>query len=281
MARPNKQSEFQPANWRLINSGFLTGPANMAIDESILEAVAAGESPPTLRFYSWDPACLSLGFRQSGDVVDSSYCRSMGWDIVRRPTGGRAILHVDELTYSVCAPVGEPRVKGGVLESYQRLSEALLAGLRALGLKPAKAKSDPAQNGGDGPACFDGPSNYEITVDGRKLVGSAQMRKKGVVLQHGTLPLFGDVTRIVKALIFENGEEAQAFINHLNRRAITLETALGRHVSFEEATKFMQKGFEQALGLSFVTSELSAAERSWADELIAAKYASDEWTRRL
>ncbi len=262
-------------------SGLQHGPYNMACDEAILEAVAAGYSPPTLRFYGWQPACMSLGFRQSWQVIDVDFCRSVGWDIVRRPTGGRAILHIDELTYSVCAPVGEPRVKGGVLESYHRLSEAILAGLKELGLEPAKANIDPSLLKNDGPACFDVPSNYEITVNGHKLVGSAQVRKQGVVLQHGTLPLFGDITRIVEALVFESVDQRQELIEQLKRRAITLETSLDQPLSFDEVAGKMRKGFEQALNLSFNQSALSLSEQKRAEELIASKYGNDEWTRRL
>ncbi len=253
----------------------------MASDEAILEAVASGHSPPTLRFYGWRPACMSIGFRQGWQVIDMDYCRSLGWDIVRRPTGGRAILHIDELTYSVCALVSEPRVRGGVLESYQRLSEAILAGLRELGLEPAKANLDPSISKDDGPACFDIPSNYEITVNEHKLVGSAQVRKQGVVLQHGTLPLFGDITRIVEALVFENEVQRQDQIQQLKRRAITLESSLGYALPFDEVAGKIRKGFEQALNLRFKQRELSSAERKRADELIVAKYGNDDWTRRL
>ena len=190
------RKSYAAARWRLIMSGLADGPSNMAVDEAITEAVAAGENPPSLRFYGWQPACLSLGYRQPWTVVDTERCVAAGWDVVRRPTGGRAILHVDELTYSVIAPAGDPRVKGGILESYRRLSEALADGLIMLGLASAEAPPDPGTTLPAGLVCFDGPSNYEISHKGRKLVGSAQVRKKNVVLQHGTLPLIGDVGRV-------------------------------------------------------------------------------------
>jgi len=279
--RDTLSDSYQQAEWRLVLSGLQSGPINMACDEAILESVAAGQSPPTLRFYGWHPACMSLGFRQSWRVLDVDYCRSVGWDIVRRPTGGRAILHIDELTYSVCAPIGEPRVKGGVLESYQRLSEAILAGLRELGLEPAKANIDPSIVRNDGPACFDVPSNYEITVHGHKLVGSAQVRKQGVVLQHGTLPLFGDISRIVEALVFESEDQRKELIEQLKRRAITLESSLGRPLPFKEVAGKMRRGFEQALNLSFSEDDVSLREQERTEELIATKYGNDDWTRRL
>ncbi len=275
------EGKYELAEWRLITDGFLDGPWNMAVDEAILEAVAAGNSPPTLRFYGWQPACLSLGYRQNWAVVDGEFCLSAGYDVVRRPTGGRAILHIDELTYSVCCQADEARVQGGVLESYQRLSAALMAGLDTLGLAPAKADPNSNVSSCAGAACFDGPSNYEIVVHDRKLIGSAQVRRHGVVLQHGTLPLYGDVTRIVQALRFQDAGEKQALVEQLNRKAITLQEALGRTVSFDEAVQAMQAGFEQALNLNFVKSTLTNGEKTRASELRAQKYASDQWTKRL
>jgi lipoate-protein ligase A len=153
--------------------------------------------------------------------------------------------------------------------------------LQLVGLEPVKADPDPTQVGVDGPACFDGPSNYEITVQGRKLVGSAQVRKKGVVLQHGTLPLYGDVSRICHALYFESEDRRQALIEALRRQAITLEEALGRRISYDEAVASMRAGFEQALNLNFKVCELRESELDRAAELRAEKYASDSWTRRL
>jgi lipoate-protein ligase A len=279
--RPYRRESYEPASWRFLDTGRQAGPANMAVDEAILEAVAAGESRPTLRLYGWQPACLSLGYGQSWDVADFDACAERGWHVVRRPTGGRAILHVDELTYSVCAPMDEPRVRGGVLESYQRLSEALLAGLRLLGLEPARAKPYYQDQGEPGPACFDGPSHYEITVGQSKLVGSAQVRKHGVVLQHGTLPLYGDITRVVQALFFDAPGQRLAAQARLNYRATTLAASLGRRVEYEQAAEAMRQGFAQALTLELKEQGLSESEQARAGALRAEKYGHESWTRRL
>ncbi|MER3459321.1 MAG: lipoate--protein ligase family protein [Chloroflexota bacterium] len=203
----------------------------MAIDEAIVMAVGEGVAPPTVRFFAWQPPCLSLGYAQDAAEADVDRCRARGWDIVRRPTGGRAILHIDELTYSVVAPASDPRVAGGVLESYNRLSEALVAGLHHLGLMPERAKPIYQDRGALGAACFDGPAGYEITVGGRKLIGSAQMRRQGLVLQHGALPLEGDIARIAQALAFESEGERRALEARLRFRATTLHLALGRRVT--------------------------------------------------
>ena len=189
-------TEYPLTTWRLLNTQHLDGATNMAIDEAISRAVKADLVPPTLRFFGWQPACLSLGQAQPGGDVDQAACRSAGVDVVRRPTGGRAILHTDELTYSVIAPEREPRVAGTIVESYKRLSEGLLNGLMLIGVPTRQVERPDERDRDQGPVCFEVPSNYEIVFDGKKLVGSAQMRKAGVVLQHGTIPLHGDIARI-------------------------------------------------------------------------------------
>lgn len=273
-------AEFAPATWRLLDTGLADGPTNMAVDEAILTAVANNESVPTLRFYGWEPACLSLGRAQSIHEADEAACRAHGWHIVRRATGGRAILHLDELTYSVAAPQTEPRVAGGIQPSYERLSRALVAGLRLMGIETDRAPAAPSSpKNAAGPICFDTPAQYEITHQGRKLIGSAQMRRKGVMLQHGTLPLVGDVTRIVEGLALGMAEREAARVA-LRTQAVTLAELLGREVGLTTAVFFMRQGFMQALNLTLVKSDLSPAEKQHAAELRATKYAHDDWNRR-
>ncbi len=195
-------SKLPPATWRLINTGVSDGAANMAVDEAIMRSVAEGMSLPTLRFYGWEPPCVSVGYSQSvRKEVDLDRCRERGYTWVRRPTGGLAILHIDELTYSVVAPRGEARVAGDIITSYRRLSLGLVEGLRTLHGGVVQADLMEADGGLEkSAACFDVPSHYEVTAYGRKLVGSAQVRRNGVVLQHGALPLEGDVARLVDVL---------------------------------------------------------------------------------
>lgn len=273
---------LEPAGWRLVLSGEADGPWNMALDEALAEAVAAGVSPPLLRLYGWRPPCLSLGQGQAWDVVDAARCEELGWDIVRRPTGGRAVLHIDELTYTICAPEEESRVRGGVLESYRRLSAGLLAALRLMGLEPERAQSYYEDRGEAGPACFDGPSDYEITLGQRKLIGSAQMRKKGIVLQHGALPLHGDITRVAEGLAFDLPGQRLALKNRLRWRATALDEALGgRRLSWEEAAAYVRQGFASALNLTWEETPVTAAEWTRAGQLRAEKYAHSGWTQRF
>ena len=250
----------------------------MAVDEAILRAVAAGLVPPTLRLYAWEPPCLSLGRAQPLADVDREAVQAAGFDLVRRPTGGRAILHVDELTYSVVAPQREPRVTGGIVESYRRLSAGLVHGLERLGIAGlvADRRAPPSLTGRGGTGvCFEVPSDYEITAGGRKLVGSAQMRAQSVVLQHGAVPLHGDIARICPLLT------SRPDPTRVRARATTVEEALGRPVTWDEAAEALAAGFAEALNLRLEPGTLTTEERAWAEELRAEKYATDEWTGRV
>ena len=267
--------------WRLLITPPARGAWNMAVDESILEHIGRGDSLPTFRLYAWDPACLSLGHAQPFADVDTTRLKERGWEVVRRATGGRAILHTDELTYSVIAPNDEPSVAGSVLESYNRLAQALLLGVKNLDLpvemKEGKANSNSTPN----PVCFEVPSAYEITVDGKKLIGSAQARKKEGVLQHGSLPLTGDLTRICQALFFESESARAEASKRLLARAATVESALGREISWETAAQAFIHAFEAQLGLSFERGDLSESESKRTNELVKEKYDHPSWTERV
>ena len=259
----------------------------MALDEAILEHIGRSASSPTLRLYAWDPPCLSLGHAQPFADVDMQRLQQRGWEIVRRATGGRAILHTDELTYSVIAPLDEPRVAGSILESYNRLAQALLLAVKTLGL-PVEMKEDVSHAASHAssltyanPVCFEVPSTYEITVNGKKLIGSAQARKKEGVLQHGSLPLNGDLARICQVLVFENETARENASRRLLDRATTVESALGRLVSWEQAAQAFIQAFEAQLGICLERGELSDSESRRADELVAEKYNHASWTERV
>ena len=266
--------------WRLLITHPAHGAWNMAVDESILEHIHRGESIPTLRLYAWNPPCLSLGHAQPFSDVDVNRLKQRGWEVVRRVTGGRAILHTDELTYSVIAPANEPRVEGSVLESYNRLAQALLLAVQTLEIPVEMKEGKPTESATPNPVCFEVPSTYEITVNGKKLIGSAQARKKEGVLQHGSLPLTGDLTRICQALIFENEAKREEAAQRLLERATTVESALGVEISWEKAQQAFIHAFEAQLGLSFERGALSESESQRAEDLVKEKYAHPSWTER-
>jgi len=269
-------------SWRLLITPPSRGDWNMAVDEAILEGVEAHKSPPCLRLYAWQPPCLSIGYAQPKSDIDFPRLHALGWDWVRRPTGGRAILHTDELTYSVIAPAADPRVAGGVLESYQRLSAALLAALHTLNLN---AQSQPDRisttNQANGAVCFEVPSNYEIVIQGKKIIGSAQARRKNAVLQHGTFPLWGDLTRITEVLSFEDEQSRHRAATRLLSHATTAETVLDNRLTWDETAQAFIHGFQSELDLKLIPADLSPEEKKRAEVLVHEKYAHPSWLERI
>jgi lipoate-protein ligase A len=268
-------------DWRLLVTGPARGPWNMAVDEGMVEHIGRGESRPTLRLYAWALPCLSLGHAQPHGDIDLRRLKAHGWDMVRRPTGGRAILHTDELTYSVTTAPDEPLMAGSVLESYNRVAEALLEAVRLLGLKAEIKDTGSAERDPSNPVCFEVQSSSEITADGKKLIGSAQARRKEGILQHGSLPLTGDLSRITEALTFESEAARVAAAERLVGRATTVESALGRVVTWDDAVAAFATAFERVLELRFERCPLSESELRRADELVRDKYGHPSWMQRV
>ena len=272
-------------HWRLIiEESPRSGAANMAVDEAIAEVAAAGAVPPTLRFYRWHLPTVSLGRHQKLADIDEAQIAAHGYDLVRRATGGRAILHTDELTYSVAGPIEEPRMAGGVMDAYLRFSNGLLSGLEALGLAAETASGRKRAARDLSAACFEAPSAYEITAGGLKLMGSAQSRRKGYVLQHGSLPLRGDITRLVDVLALSRAAK-QRLRQQLVRKAVTLADALdvppdSEQVAFARVAAAMADGFASALDLVLEPGALTAGELRRSAELIRTRYADPAWTRQ-
>lgn len=268
--------------WRLVISQASDGATNMGLDEAILQGVMSGQSPPTLRLYRWQPPALSLGYSQPAADVDLDALRARGWDLVRRPTGGRAILHTDELTYALIAPAENEHVAGGVLASYQHLSAGLEHALQQLGLSVDVRSAAPvAASERSNPVCFEVPSAYELMVDGKKIIGSAQLRRRGGVLQHGTLPLTGDIRRICQVLHFEDGAARKAAGERVAARAATASALAGRPITWDEAALAFQAGFQEAIGIQLRRAVPSDGELAHAGQLAEERYRSDDWLFRV
>ncbi|MCL4368048.1 MAG: lipoate--protein ligase family protein [Actinobacteria bacterium] len=263
--------------WRLLITPPAPGAWNMAVDEAILEHHAGGVVPPTLRLYAWQPPALSLGYFQSLAEVDLEACRQAGVQVVRRPTGGRAILHDREVTYSVV--ISEQWLPGDVLQTYLVLSRGLLAAVRGLGAQADLADAAPGGAGGPTAACFDTPSRYELEVEGRKLVGSAQTRREGVILQHGAIPLDLQAERLFRMLKVSVAKR-QLLAKALEARATDLNRCLGRQVAAGEVQDAVARGFGEALGLQLHLEALTDSELRRAEALVASKYGHPSWTNR-
>lgn len=263
----------------------------MALDEALLESVIAG-GRPVVRFYTWEPATLSLGVNQSIGEIDHAECARRGFDVVRRLTGGRAVLHQHELTYSVCARENDPRVSGGVIEAYRKISAALVEGLSSLGLLVslapygrAELRAGGVEEGGEAVAghsavCFDAASAYELTSGGKKLVGSAQARRGGALLQHGSILLDIDWEAWGRVFKYASHAGRQRAYAKLPQRMTSLRHELGRQVEPEEVVAALQAACERVLDISLESATLSAEEELAAKELVFGKYGLPDWTFR-
>ncbi|HWQ40726.1 MAG TPA: lipoate--protein ligase family protein [Desulfosporosinus sp.] len=265
--------------WRLLTTGYHDGAMNMAIDEAITLSMTGGKVPPTLRFYGWKPRCLSLGYAQRTEEVEWDECLEQEIEVVRRSTGGRAILHDQEVTYSVIAPEDNPLVSGSVLQSYLKISQGLLLGLQNLGLS-AEMVSHKDLGALGTAACFDSPSSYELVVNGKKVVGSAQKRKNGILLQHGSIIREIDVELIFNVLKFPTPEIRTNMKQAFRRKACSLQEATGHALSDGEIMKAVSEGFSRALGVELINGALQIEEQNLALDLVKSRYGTVEWTKK-
>jgi lipoate-protein ligase A len=256
--------------WRLLVTEAVDGATNMAIDEALLAGRQAGTSPPTVRFYGWSPPTVSLGYGQPLDRhVSVEACRALGVGLVRRLTGGSAIYHDGperELTYSVIASERDIGTRD-LLATYRWIGRALLRAVVSLGAKADMVAAPDA----DGPTpafCFARTGRYEIEIDGRKLVGSAQRRQGGCFLQHGSVLLGADEPRL--RALFPTTEDPLATM-------ATLEGALGRRVTFDECAEAIATAFEAEHGLTIRAGGLTGAETRDVERLVAGRYGAEQW----
>lgn len=259
--------------WRLFVSEPLDGAANMAVDEALLLARVAGQGPPTVRFFSWEPPTVSLGYGQPVDArINLEACRRLGVGLVRRPTGGSAVYHdtrLREVTYSVVASAGDFPGADDLLGTYQVIGRGLAGGLRQVGV-PAElvpiVKAPPR----DGPPtfCFARTGSYELVVGGKKAVGSAQRRQAGAFLQHGSILLDADAERL--RLLFP-GQDPLAGMT-------TLAAVLGRAVGFDDLVPALAAGMAEALGVELVPGGLTPDEQAEVQRLVKEKYGTEAWT---
>ena len=260
--------------FRLLVTEPLDGAANMALDEALMLTRLRVPGPPTLRFFAWAPPTISLGYGQRLDGrIDVEAAARMGLGLVRRPTGGSAILHEGpdrEVTYSVVAAAGDFPGADDLLGTYQFIGAALRAGLRGLGVPVEMVPVQPSDPANTPAFCFARTGSYELEVDGRKLVGSAQRRQGAAFLQHGAVMLAADRERLRRA--FPGGGDPLPGMT-------TLEAVLGRCPSFDETVAALGEGFRAAHGIELRPGSLTAEELALADSLVETKYGTDDWTR--
>lgn len=272
--------------WNYIDSGFSSPFYNMALDEALLDWHSEGKIAPTIRFYGWNPPTLSIGYFQKVEKeIDMDAVRRHGLGFVRRPTGGRGVLHDKELTYSFIVSEDHPRMPKTVTEAYRVISEGILHGFRLLGLDAhfAIPRTDEEKQHLKNPrssVCFDAPSWYELVVEGRKVAGSAQTRQKGVILQHGSILLDLDEKLLFDLFKYPNERVRERLEKNFKNKAVAINDLRETPVTMEEAWSAFKKGFEYGLDIELRPYQLSSEQEEYVKKLAKEKYETEEWNFR-
>ena len=272
--------------WRFIDTEIHSGAWNMAIDEAVMTCCAAGRVPPTLRFYRWGPPALTLGYFQKAERdVNFDACAHLGIDVVRRLTGGRAVLHDQELTYSIVMPHEGCPLPDSITDSYRVLSRGLAEGFRILDLPVTMSHPAPRSGKpGSSAACFDALSVWELEADGKKIVGSAQARRFGSVLQHGSVLNDLNPEMLFATMKDENPRRLERAKATFLEKATSIRHLTGCPLPWNELFDAFKEGFfialERDLDAHFVEDDLTDDELSLAEDLIENKYATRDCNHR-
>lgn len=249
--------------WRLLQTDYGTASTNMAMDRAVLVANSEGKVPPTVRFYRWKPPAISIGYFQSlKEEVDLEACRLHGVDYVRRITGGGAVFHEHELTYSIVIPESHPGIPKNIMESYGRICGAIIKGLKHLGIKSAYV-----------------PIN-DIVANGKKISGNAQTRKLKTVLQHGTVLIDVDVDKMFSVLKVPNEKIKDKLIADVKERVTSITHVLGTEITFDEVSQAMKQGFEEEFNVELVEGELTSEEKQLTEKFKQTCFERHEWNHR-
>ncbi|MFH0347277.1 octanoyltransferase LipM [Bacillus vallismortis] len=274
---------MEKETWRFIDSGNANPAFNMALDEALLYWHSEEKIPPVIRFYGWNPATLSVGYFQNiKKEINFEAVHKYNLGFVRRPTGGRGVLHDQELTYSVIVSEEHPEMPATVTEAYRVISEGILQGFRNLGLDayfaiPRTDKEKESLKNPRSSVCFDAPSWYELVVEGRKVAGSAQTRQKGVILQHGSILLDLDEEKLFDLFLYPSERVRERMQRNFKNKAVAINELTEKQVTMDEARKAFKEGFETGLNIHLEPYELSQEELDFVHHLAETKYASDEW----
>lgn len=268
--------------WYFIDSGKCSPSFNMALDEALLNWHSEEIMPPIIRFYEWQTATVSIGYFQSVERdINMTSVNKQQMGFVRRPTGGRAVLHEHELTYSIIVSENYPNMPETVTEAYRVLSEGLVLGFQHLGLQAAfsvpteelkRALKQPKSA-----VCFDAPSYYELVVEGKKVAGSAQTRQKGVILQHGAILLSLNIEKLLSVFHFQSEEERAQMRLQLPNKAVAIDQLTNRKITINDCKKAFHLGFEQTLHIELVPYKLTEEQLHEVYKIERKKYANDAW----
>lgn len=273
-------------NWLFINTKRQSAAYNMALDEVLLNNVSKGNMPPVIRFYQWEKPSLSIGyFQRIHRDIDVDMVHQKGYDLVRRATGGRGVLHDKELTYSVIVPEDYDGMPKTVNEAYKVISQGLLEGFKKLGLDAefsvptTVAERVALKDTQRSAVCFDASSWYELVVEGRKVAGSAQTRQKGVILQHGSILLDLDIDDLFDMFIYKSDRIKSKMKDIFKTKAVAINDLTDHSYTIEDLEESFYKGFQSGLSIQCTPFELTDELKDEVKELEKV-YASEEWTYR-
>ncbi len=270
--------------WRIMISGKMDPYENMAMDEAIFRNIIKGDSLPTIRFYDWEPPTVSCGYNQEIEKeVDFDKLSKFGFGFVRRPTGGRIVLHDHEVTYSVIAPV-LGRLGGNITQAYSEISQALGAGLKKLGVpvELEKGSLSSSHQRQDSNPCFSSTSRFELTYQKRKIVGSAQVRKEDVLLQHGSILLNFDQSKVAYIIPGLSDVKREKLAVFLSRKTVAINEISPTKYNFNAAVQGFIRGFQEHWSedeFEF-TENLATSEINSLGKLVRDKYSTDDWNKR-
>src|SRR3989344_688988 len=248
--------------WRLILTGHNSAFYNMALDEAIMK-LSHEQGVPTVRFYGWKPAAISIGYFQGmNDEVDIEKCGEFGVDVVRRITGGGAVFHDSEVTYSFVATEESNVLPKNILDSYKKICSGVISGLGELKLDASFV-----------------PLN-DIVVAGKKISGNAQTRREKAILQHGTVLTCVDVEKMFSMLKVPSEKMKGKLIEDVKQRVTSIEQQAGKKISFEQTVFAMKKGFEESFGVGLKESKPTKEEAQLAKQIMGERFASDTWNFR-
>ncbi len=262
-------------NWRVLDFQRYNAFENMAIDEAIFRETVNKKKPPTIRFYGWQPAAVSIGYFQDvQEEVNIEKCRENGVDIVRRLSGGKAVAHSDEVTYSVIASDKEELFPPDILGTYKIISNCIAYGLAYLGIKAVLAENGRTLSDTDFKSCcFSVPSRNELLVSGRKICGSAQFRTNSGFLQHGSLLMNFDPVETASFLL---PKRSPVQLQKLKNSVAAINEEVAQPVNEKEICSSLKKGFSEVLGIKLVEDSLTFAEEELARKLLK-KYTDSKW----
>ncbi|WP_143833770.1 lipoate--protein ligase family protein [Oceanobacillus senegalensis] len=264
--------------WLFLNSGYEDAAINMALDECLLNWHSEGEIPPTLRFYGWNKPTLSVGqFQKVHRSINFEAIHNYHCQFVRRLTGGSAVLHDNELTYSIVVSEDHPAIPASIREAYYVLSQGLYEGFKNLGIQVDYAMPDRKDTMERTAVCFEKAAFYEMIVNGKKLSGNAQTRKNGVLLQHGSIPMSLDTDMLYDLFRFPSEKIKQRKREAFQRKATTIDELTNQSHTYDMMKNAFYQGFQKGLNITLHPFELTTQQWEQVHQLAETKYSREEW----